>query len=244
MVKPFGLVPIGFFHRTQSPCFYAFIGLKVLAFMLSQDSKSLLSKFFLSSMSSSLYISKTIKVFCLAETSMSFALYISKTIKVFCLAKTSMSFAFTFQRLSKTFILQRLQCLLSFIFQRLSKFFVLQTVQCLLPFTFQRLSKSFVLQRVQCLLPLHFKDYQSLLSCRDFNVFCLYISKTTKFFCLAETSMSFAFTIQRLSKSFVSQRLQCLLPFSFQRLSSMSFVKTSMSSLHFKDFNVCSHLRF
>ena len=122
---------------------------------------------------------------------------LSKTIKVFCLVETSMSSAFTFQRLSK----------------------------------------SFVLQRLQCLLPLHFKDYQSLLSCRDFNVFYLYISKTIKVFCLAETSMSSTFTFQRLSKSFVLQGLQCLLPFTFQRLS-MYFVKTSTSSLHFKDFNV------
>ena len=114
----------------------------------------------------------------------------------------------------------------------------------------------FFAKRVHVLVK-DFKDYQSLLFCRNFNVFCLYISKTIKVFCLtktsmssalyisktikvfylAEASMSSAFTFQRLSKSFVLQRLQYFLPFTFQKLS-MSLVKTSTFSLHFKDFNV------
>ena len=109
----------------------------------------------------------------------------------------------------------------------------------------QRLSKSFVLQRLQCLLLLHFKGYQSLLACRDFNVFCFYISKTIKVFCLAETSMSSAFTFQRLSMSFVKT---IKVFFTFQRLSkSIVLQRLSMSSaLYFsktirvfcQDFNV------
>ena len=100
---------------------------------------------------------------------------------------------------------------LSFIGPKVLCHLCFQRLQCLL----STLHVFFTLQRLQCLLPLHFKDYQSRLSYRDFNVFCLYISKTIKVFCLAETSMSFAFTFQRLS---------------------MSFVKTSTSSLHFKDY--------
>jgi len=194
-----------------------------------------------------------------------FYLFISKTIKVFCLAETSMSFAFTFQRLSKSFVLQRLQCLLPLLFKdyqsllscrdfnvfylyisKTIKVFCLVETSMSSAFTFQRLSKSFVLQRLQCLMPLQFKDYQSILSCKDFNIICLYISKTINVFFLVETSMSSAFTFQRLLKSkdfnvfFTFQRLLMSFvktsmssAFTFQKLS-MSFVKTSMSSLYFK----------
>ena len=85
------------------------------------------------------------------------------------------------------------------------------------------------MQGVQCILPLHFKDYQNLLSCRDFNIFFLYNSKTIKVFCLKGTSMSSAFTFQRHSKSFVLQRLQCLLPLHFNDYQSL---------LSCRDFNV------
>jgi len=117
----------------------------------------------------------------------------------------------------------------------------------------------FFARRVHILVK-DFNDYQSLLSCRNFNVFCLYISKTIKVFCLAKTSMSSAFTFQRLSKSFVLQRLQCLLPLHFKDYESLLSYKyfyvfcplyfkdcQSLLScrgfnvfrpLHFKDFNV------
>jgi len=120
---------------------------------------------------------------------------------------------------------------LAFTFQRLSKSFVLQGLQCLLPFTFQRLSMSLVKTSTSFL---HFKDYQSLLSCRDFNVFYLYISKTIKVFCLAGTSMSSALYIsktinvfcQDFNVFFTFQRLQCLL----SRLQCLLYIsKTSMS---------------
>ena len=70
-------------------------------------------------------------------------------------------------------------------------------------FTFQTHSKSFVLQRLQYLLPLHFKDYQILFPCRDFNVFYLPL------------------TFQRLSMSFIMQRIQCLPPFHFKDYKSL-----------------------
>jgi len=262
-------------------CLYAFIGLKVLYHLHFNDFNVFCQDFnifftferlqcLLSRLQCLLYISKTSMSF--VKTSMSslhfkdYQCLLSRLQCLLYISKTSMSFVktsvsslhfkdfnvfFTFQRLSMSFVktsmsslhFQRLQCLLSRIqcslhFQRLQC--LLSRLQCLLyifkdyqsllscrdfnvfcfyisktikvfclvetlmssALTFQRLSKSFVLQRLQCLLPLHFKDYQSLLSYIDFNVFCLYISKTIKVFCLAETSMSSAFTFQRLSKSF------------------------------------------
>ena len=42
---------------------------------------------------------------------------------------------------------------------------------------------------------------------------------------------------------YISKRLQCLLSFTFQK-TSMSFARWQCLHLHFKDFNVFSHLRF
>ena len=125
------------FHRTQSPPHLSFLGLKVLC----------------------LYFSKTIRVCCLAET-----------INVFCPLHFKDD-----------------QSLLS-----------CREYQCLLPFTFPRLLKSVVFClyisktiKVCCLVETSmssaftYQDYQSLLSCRDFNVFCLYFSKTIKVCCLS-----------------------------------------------------------
>jgi len=158
-----------------------------------------------------LYFSKTIRVFCLVETikvicfftfqrlSESFVLwrlsrssafifknsqcllscgdyqshlplYFSKTIRVFCLAETiKVIYFFTIQRLSESFVLRRLSRSSAFIFK---------DYQCL--FVLRRLSKSSA--------PLFFKDYQSLLSCKDNQGhMLLHFSKTIKVFCLAET---------------------------------------------------------
>jgi len=126
--------------------------------------------------------------------------------------------------------LQRLQCLLPLHFKDFNVFF-----------TFQRLSKSFVLQRLQCLLPLHFKDYQSLLSCRDFDDFYLYISKTLMSSLLCQDFNVFFqdfnvfFTLSRLQC--LLSRLQCLLYFS---KTSKSLVKTTMSSFTFQKTSMSS----
>jgi len=65
----------------------------------------------------------------------------------------------------------------------------------------------------------------------------LYISKTIKVFCLAETSMSSAFAFPRLLMPFVFKRLQCL-HLHFKRLQCLQSFYT------FKDFNIFYLLRF
>jgi len=144
-----------------------------------------------------------------------YCLDILKTIKVFCLAETLMSSAFTFHFYQILLSWRDFNVFCLYISKTIKVFYLVETSMST-SLIFQILSMSFVLQRHQCHLPLHFKDYESLLSCRDFNVLCLYISKTIKVFCLAETTMSSTFTFQRLSMSFVLQGLQCLLPLHFK----------------------------
>ena len=84
------------------------------------------------------------------------------------------------------------------------------------------LALSFIGLNVLC--SLHFKAYQSLLSFKDFNVFCLYISKTSMSF--VKTIKVF-FTFQRLHQDY-----QSLLYIS--KTSS----RLSKSSLHFKTIRV------
>ena len=139
-----------------------------------------------------------------------------------------MSSAFKFQRLSKSFVAGTSMSS-SFAFETHTKSFILQRLQCLQPLYFKDYQRPFTCRDFIVFCPLHFNDYQCLLSYRDFNVFSLYISKTIKFFCLAGTSMSSAFSFQWLSMSFVIQGLQCPLPLHF---------KVYQSLLSYKDFNV------
>jgi len=93
-----------------------------------------------------------------------------------------------------------------------------------------------------------FKDYQSLLSCKDYQCHlpftfqrlsesfvlqrlsmssALYFSKTIRFFCLVEIiNVICPLFFKTITVLFTFQRLQCLLS------------RLSQSSLHFKDFNV------
>jgi len=231
-LSPLVLVPIGLFHRTQRPLIYAFIGLKVLTFVLQilqyllplhfqrlsrsfvlQRLQCLMPLHFkdyhilLSCRDNQghllLYFSKTIRVFCLVETINVIRLYFSKTIRVFCLV---------------------------------------ETIKVIYHLLFKDYQSLLSCEDYQCHPPLLFKDYHSLLSCRDnqghlfiffedFNVFCqdyhslLYILKT---------SMSF---VKTTMFSLTFQRLQCLQSFTLSKDENV-FIYLS------KDFNVFSHLFF
>ena len=103
---------------------------------------------------------------------------------------------------------------------------------------FQRLSKSFVFQRLQCLLPLLFKDYHSLLSCRDNQGhLLLYFLKTIRVFCLAET-------IHVIHLYFPKTIIVCCLVETIKFICFFTFFKDylsllsrlSQSSFLFKDY--------
>jgi len=167
-LNPLVLVPMGLFHRTQSP-----------------------------------------------------RLYLSKTIKAFCLAETSMSSAFTFQRLSKSFVLQNLLCLLPLYFKDYQSLLSRLSKSSLHFKDYQSL-----LSRRQCLY-LHFKRLQYLQSftlSKDNNVF-IYISKDLNVFshlCFQKTTMS-SFTFQKTSISsviYAFKRRQCLY-LHFKRLQCL-----------------------
>ena len=138
-------------------------------------------------------------------------LYFSKTIKVFCHAKTI-----------------KVICLFSF--QRLSEFFVLQRQSRSSAFYFLKTIRVFCLQ-----------DYQSLLSCGDYQCLPLFtFSKTIRVFCFK--TITVFFTFPRLSKFVVLQRLSmsstlCIFKdhqsLLFQRLLESS-IETSMSPLLLK----------
>jgi len=143
------------------------------------------------SMSSSFYLSKTIRVFCLQEYQVC---WLVKTIKVICL--------FTFQRL---------QCLLSRLSQSSLHFQDYQSLLSRKDNQVHLLSlhfKDFNVFR---------QDYHSLLYIsKTIRVFCfkdyhslLYFSKTIKVYCLVETIDVFrSLHFQRPSESFVSRTIR------------------------------------
>jgi len=163
-LSPMVLVPIGLFHRTQSPrwylsydskslilpfiglkvlCLYAFIALKVLYHFLFKDYHSLLS--------------------C-NDNQGHPILYFSKTIIVFCLAETfKVIYSITFQKTTMSSIIygfKRRQCLhLHFEDDNVFSHLLFQK-ETMTSFTFQKMTISSVIyafKRRQC-LHLHFED--------------------------------------------------------------------------------------
>jgi len=124
-LSPLVLVPIDLFHRTQSPNFI--IGLKVLTLSFTWLKVLTLSFIGLKVLTLSFIGLKVLVFIfhrtqsplslCFHRTQSPLSFMLSKTIKVYCLEETSMSSAFTFQRLPKSFLLQRLQCLMPLLFK-------------------------------------------------------------------------------------------------------------------------------
>ena len=106
-------------------------------------------------------------------------------------------------------------------------FCLVQTIKVICSFTFQRLSESFVLQRQsRSSASLHFKDYHSLLSCRDNQGhLLLYFSKTIiVFFMLSKGDNAFIY----ISKD---DNVFSNLCFQNATMPSFTFQKTTMSSV-------------
>ena len=97
-------------------------------------------------------------------------------------------------------------------------------------FTFQRFSEYFVLLRFQCLLPLHFKDYESLLSCRDFNVYFLYILKIISLLSCRDFNLFFLY-ISKIIKVFLScTNFNVFCVYISKTIKVICLTETSMSS--------------
>ena len=141
------------------------------------------------SMSSALYFSRLSKSSLLFQDYHNL-LYISQTIRVFCLQDNQSLLAYRDYQCLLLFTFQRLQCLLSRLSQS-SLHFKNFNVFCQDYHNLLYISKTsmsivktitifFTFERLQCLLSrisqstLLFQDYQSLLSCRDYQFLLLF----------------------------------------------------------------------
>jgi len=230
------------FYRTQSPCFYlswdskslplSFIGLKVLTFIFHRT-QSPLSLCFHRTQSTrsftfqrlqclqSFMLSKHYNVFIyISKTSMSLVIYAFKRLQ--CLQLHFNHLCFQNTRMS-SLTLQRLQCLQSFTLSKDYNVFIYISKTSIY-------SVIYAFKRLQC-LHLHFKV---------FNVFShLRFQKTT---------MS-SFTFQRLQylQSFTLSKdynVFIYIPKNSMYSVIYAFKRLQCLHLHFKDFNVLSHLCF